>query len=99
MRTVTHFRGEIIPSYVKSKGDLVAYVLHRWRDSEPISNGEFIYDLNYSRFGSAIHNLRHNEGWDITTLPSKKQGLTFYYLVSTPKDEVEQPQLKLVNNG
>ena len=54
MITVTHFRGQLIPHFVKSKHELVKYVLRKYRDSEPISNGEFIYDLNYSRFGGSI---------------------------------------------
>ena len=95
MRTVTHFRGQPIPYFVKSKHDLVKYVLRKYRDSEPISNGEFIYDLNYARFGGAIHNLR-SEGYVIETLPSKKKGLVFYYLVSAPDDDVQKNQLRLV---
>ena len=46
MITVTHFRGQPIPHFVKSKHALVEYVLRKYRDGEPISNGEFIYDLN-----------------------------------------------------
>ena len=60
-------------------------------------NGEFIYDLNFSRFGSSIHNLRR-EGWDIVTLPSKKKGLCFYYLRSLPSEVEKQTQLRLVSN-
>tara|TARA_B100001063_G_C16647206_1_gene493989 strand:- start:594 stop:887 length:294 start_codon:yes stop_codon:yes gene_type:complete len=93
--TVTHFRGQPIPHFVKSKHALVEYVLRKYRDGEPISNGEFIYDLNYSRFGTSIHNLRR-EGFDIETLPSKKQGLVFYYLVKAPDDTEERNQLRLV---
>ena len=91
------FRGQPIPDYAKSKHDKVKYVLTRYRDSEPISNGEFIYELNFSRFGSSIHNLRQ-EGWDIVTLPSKKKGLCFYYLRSLPTDVEKEVQLRLVPN-
>ena len=96
MITVTHFRGQPIPHFVKSKHELVKYVLRKYRDSEPISNGEFIYDLNYSRFGGSIFNLR-KEGYVIETIPSKKRGLVFYYLVSAPDDDVERNQLRLVS--
>ena len=89
------FRGQPIPDYAKSKHEKVKYVLTRYRDAEPISNGEFIYDLNYSRFGTSIHNLRR-EGYIIETLPSKKQGLVFYYLVKAPDDTEERNQLRLV---
>ena len=54
MITVTYFRGQPIPYFVKSKHALVEYVLRKYRDGEPISNGEIIYDLNYSRFGTSI---------------------------------------------
>ena len=48
------FRGQPIPDYAKSKHEKVKYVLTRYRDGEPKSNGEFIYDLNFSRFGSSV---------------------------------------------
>ena len=89
------FRGQPIPDYAKSKHEKVKYVLTRYRDGEPISNREFNYDLNFSRFGSSIHNLRR-EGYIIETLPSKKQGLVFYYLVKAPDDTEERNQLRLV---
>jgi len=95
MITVTHFRGQPIPHFVDTKHALVEYVLRKYRDGEPISNGEFIYDLNYSRFGTSIHNLRR-EGFVIETLPSKKRGLVFYYLVKAPDDTAERAQLRLV---
>ena len=91
------FRGQPIPDYAKSKHEKVKYVLTKYRDGEPISNGEFIYDLNFSRFGSSIHNLRR-DGWDIVTLPSKKKGLCFYYLRSLPSELEKQTQLRLVSN-
>ena len=97
MITVTHFRGSVIPSYVKTKHDLVAYVLTAHRYDEPISNGEFIYDLNYSRFGTSIHKLR-SEGWIIETLPAKKQGLVHYWLVKLPDESDEDTQLRLVTS-
>ena len=50
---------------------------------------------NYSRFGTSIHNLRR-EGFVIETLPSKKRGLVFYYLVKAPDDTAERAQLRLV---
>ena len=96
-RTTHWFRGEEVPHYVKSKHDMVSWALIRHREGEPISNGEFIYDLNFSRFGSSIHNLRR-DGWDIVTLPSKKKGLCFYYLRSLPSEEEKQTQLRLVSN-
>ena len=98
-RTAHWFRGEKIPDNVKSKHDMVSWALQRHREGEPISNGEFIYDLNYSRFGSSICNLR-KEGWDIETVRSKKRGLAFYYLKELPtdKDYRDAPQLSLVDN-
>mgnify|MGYP003147907444 FL=1 len=98
-RTAHWFRGEKIPDKVKSKHDMVSWALQRHREGEPISNGEFIYDLNYSRFGSSIFNLR-KAGWDIETVRSKKQGLAFYYLKELPteRDYRDAPQLSLVEN-
>lgn len=93
---VRYFRGSTIPPYVKSKSQLIAYVLERYRASEPITNGEFVYDLRCTRFGAVIYNLRHDDGWDIQTL-ERKDGEYVYYLVSTPKDKVAtKPQLKLL---
>ena len=85
------FRGNVIPPYVKNKSQLVAYVLERYRNDTPISNGEFVFDLRCTRFGAVLHNLRHNDGWDIQTL-ERKDGEYVYYLVSTPKDVVKKPQ-------
>lgn len=92
---VRYFRGKAIPAYVKSKSALVAYVLEHHRNGEPISNGEFVFDLRCTRFGAVIHNLRHNEGWDIQTL-ERKDGEYVYYLISTPNDVEAKPQLRLL---
>jgi hypothetical protein len=78
-----YFRGEAIPAYIKSKTQLVAYVLTRYMDEEPISNWEFVAELYCHRFGGIIHNLRQ-EGYKITTLPSKKRGLVHYYCTELP---------------
>jgi protease II len=95
-RTTHWFRGEEVPDYVKSKHDMVSWALIRHREGEPISNGEFIYEMNYSRFGSSICNLR-KEGWEITTLPAKKKGLVYYYLTELPHEKpIETKQLELV---
>lgn len=77
------FRGEAIPAYIKSKTQLVAYVLERYMGESPISNWEFVAELYCHRFGGIIHNLRQ-DGYDITTLPSKKRGLVHYYCTSVP---------------
>jgi hypothetical protein len=93
---VRYFRGNIVPAYVKNKSQLVAYVLEKYRNDEPISNGEFVFTLRCTRFGAVIHNLRHNDGWDIQTL-ERKDGEYVYYLVSTPTDKAgTSPQLKLL---
>ena len=96
-RTVDWFRGEFIPLQIKSKMDLVRWALLKYRDSEPISNGEFVYDLRCARFGGYLHQLR-DEGWKIQTVQGKKQGHFVYYLLSHPlDDEVKTtPQLRLV---
>jgi hypothetical protein len=78
-----YFRGKKIPAYIKSKTQLVAWVLTEFIDDEPISNWEFVADLHCHRFGGIIHNLRQ-EGYDITTLPSKKRGLVHYYCTKLP---------------
>lgn len=78
-----YFRGEAIPPYIKSKTQLVAYVLTRYINEEPISNWEFVAELYCHRFGGIIHNLRQ-EGYKITTLPSKKRGLVHYYCTELP---------------
>ena len=77
--------------------DLIRWALLKYRDSEPISNGEFVYDLRCTRFGGYLHQLR-DEGWEIQTVQGKKQGHFVYYLLSHPlDDEVEKnPQLRLV---
>lgn len=93
---VTHFRGSVIPSYVRSKSDLIRYVLINHRHDTPISNGEFVFDLRCTRFGGVLHDLR-KEGWDIATLNGKENGHFLYYLVSCPSDEAEsQRNLRLL---
>ena len=77
------FRGEDIPAYIKSKTQLVAYVLTRYMGESPISNWEFVAELYCHRFGGIIHNLRQ-EGYKITTLPSKKKGLVHYFCTEVP---------------
>ena len=77
---VNSFRGKRIPSYIKSKTALIEYVLVNERESEPISNGEFVFDLRCTRFGGVIHDLRE-EGYEIVTLPTKEKGHYKYYLI------------------
>ena len=93
---VRYFRGNLIPSYVSNKTELIKYVLIKYRDDTPISNGEFVFDLRCTRFGAVIHDLRHKEDWDIATVQGKEQGHFLFYLVSKPDDEVKDSQLKLV---
>ena len=78
-----YFRGETIPSFIRTKRQLVEYVLTKYMDDEPISNWEFVAELYCHRFGGIIHNLRQ-EGYDIVTLPSKKKGLVHYYCTKLP---------------
>ena len=78
-----YFRGEAIPPYIKSKTQLVAYVLTRYMNEDPISNWEFVAELYCHRFGGIIHN-RRQEGYNITTLPSKKRGLVHYFCTELP---------------
>ena len=82
---VKSFRGKKIPAYIKSNSQLIAYVLITERENNPISNGEFVFDLMCTRFGSVLHDLR-KEGYDIVTLPAKQKGHYLYYLVSAPND-------------
>ena len=82
---VKSFRGKKIPEYIKSKSQLIEYVLVTERENNPISNGEFVFDLMCTRFGGVLHDLR-KEGYDIVTLPAKQKGHYLYYLVSTPSD-------------
>lgn len=93
---VGSFRGEVIPAYIKNKSQLIAYVLVKYRNSTPISNGEFVFDLRCTRFGAIIHNLRHNDGWIIETVQGKEQGHFVFYLVSKPDDVDGQTALRLV---
>jgi|TARA_X000001382_G_C3174153_1_gene180523 hypothetical protein len=79
------FRGNKIPNTIKSKSELIRYVLETERNNEPISNGEFVFDLKCTRFGGVLHDLRQ-EGYDIVTLPAKQRGHFLYYLVSAPSD-------------
>tara|TARA_R100000908_G_scaffold59730_1_gene36385 strand:- start:5724 stop:5993 length:270 start_codon:yes stop_codon:yes gene_type:complete len=78
-----NFRGRKIPAYIKSKTQLVAWVLTEFMNDEPISNWEFVAELHCHRFGGIIHNLRQ-EGYEITTLPSKKRGLVHYFCTKLP---------------
>jgi len=93
---VSNFRGNLIPSYVSNKTELIKYVLIKYRNDTPISNGEFVFDLRCTRFGAVIHDLRHKEDWDIATVQGKEQGHFLFYLVSKPDDEVTDSQLRLV---
>jgi hypothetical protein len=78
-----YFRNVRVPAYIKSKTQLIAWVLTEFIHDEPISNWEFVADLHCHRFGGIIHNLRA-EGYEITTLPSKKKGLVHYYCTKLP---------------
>ena len=48
-----HFRGEAIPAYIKSKTQLVAYVLTRYMGESPISNWEFVAE-SYTAIDLAV---------------------------------------------
>lgn len=84
--TVQYFRGELIPNYVDNKTRLIKYVLKKYRDKEPISNAEFVFDLRCTRFGGVLHDLR-DAGWQIETIRHKDKTHFMYYLVSTPDDD------------
>jgi len=91
---VKSFRNKIVPWNVKSKKDLIAWALVTFREDEPISNGEFVFDLRCTRFGGLLHDLR-KEGWDIVTVSAKEKGHYIYYLVSMPDEKVSS-NLRLV---
>ena len=79
-----NFRGPPVPNYINSKTQLVAWALETFMNDEPISNWEFVRDLNCHRFGGIIFKLRE-EGYNITTLKSKrKKGLVMYYCSNVP---------------
>tara|TARA_R100001510_G_scaffold53743_1_gene55641 strand:+ start:130 stop:480 length:351 start_codon:yes stop_codon:yes gene_type:complete len=82
---VSSFRGTKVPAYIKNKSQLILWALETFRFKEPISNGEFVFELRCTRFGAVLHDLR-KEGYDIVTLPAKQKGHYLYYLVSSPKD-------------
>tara|TARA_R100000781_G_scaffold23668_2_gene17436 strand:+ start:945 stop:1223 length:279 start_codon:yes stop_codon:yes gene_type:complete len=84
---VKSFRGKKIPSSIQNKSKLIEYVLLTERENEPISNGEFVFDLRCTRFGGVLHDMR-KEGYDIVTLPAKDKGHFLYYLVSTPSEKL-----------
>ena len=84
---VKSFRGKKIPEHIKNKSQLIEYVLITERENEPISNGEFVFDLRCTRFGGVLHDMR-KEGYDIVTLPAKDKGHFLYYLVSTPSEKL-----------
>ena len=84
---VKSFRGKKIPELIKNKSQLIEYVLVTERENEPISNGEFVFDLRCTRFGGVLHDMR-KEGYDIVTLPAKDKGHFLYYLVSTPFEKL-----------
>lgn len=82
---IKSFRGKSIPSYIKSKEQLIEYVLITERFNEPISNSEFVFDLRCTRFGGTLFNLRE-QGFNIVTLPTKTKGHYMYYMTSMPGD-------------
>ena len=84
---VKSFSGKKIPELIKNKSQLIEYVLVTERENEPISNGEFVFDLRCTRFGGVLHDMR-KEGYDIVTLPAKDKGHFLYYLVSTPAEKL-----------
>ena len=77
------FRGVNVPPYVKNKTQLVAWALEEFQTSDPITNWEFVRELYCHRFGGILFNLR-KEGYEITTLASKKKGLVSYYCTKVP---------------
>ena len=77
------FRGVLVPSYIKSKTQLVAWALEEFMESDPITNWEFVTELYCHRFGGILFNLRA-EGYEITTLPTKTNGLVSYYCTKVP---------------
>ena len=83
---VNTFRGKKIPDNIKTKSQLIEYVLIEHREDEPISNGEFVFELMCTRFGGVLHDLRR-EGYDIVTVPAKEKGHFLYYLVSRPNEK------------
>ena len=83
---VNTFRGKKIPDNIKTKSQLIEYLLIEHREDEPISNGEFVFELMCTRFGGVLHDLRR-EGYDIVTVPAKEKGHFLYYLVSTPNEK------------
>ena len=83
---VESFRNKKVPRGIKTKLDLIAWVLIEFREDEPISNGEFVYDLHCHRFGGLLHILRE-QGWEIATVKGKKKGHFVYYLLRVPMNE------------
>lgn len=77
------FRDRKVPIHIKSKTQLIAWVLESFMEEEPISNWEFVRDLYCHRFGGILHNLR-KEGYEITTLPTKTKGYVKYYCSKVP---------------
>ena len=78
------FRDTPVPNYINNKTQLVAWALETFMNDEPITNWEFVRELNCHRFGGIIFNLRE-QGYNITTLKSKrKKGLVMYYCSSVP---------------
>lgn len=81
---VDSFRGTPVPLYIKTKTQLVAWALETFMQDDPITNWEFVRELNCHRFGGIIFNLRE-QGYNITTLKSKrKKGLVLYYCSHVP---------------
>ena len=66
------------------------------RFKDPISNGEFVFDLRCTRFGGVLHDLR-KAGYDIVTLPAKEKGHFLYYLVSMPNRSEDSMKSRKLN--
>jgi len=77
------FRGVLVPTHVTNKTQLVAWALEEFKNSDPITNWEFVRELYCHRFGGILFNLRA-EGYEITTLPTKTKGLVSYYCTKVP---------------
>jgi len=93
---VTQFRGRVVPLYVKTKTQLVAWaLLLSKKQGKPISNGEFAFDLRVLRYGGLIHNLRQ-QGWKIETIRGENRGEFYFELKYVPSYKTVTSQLSTI---
>jgi small-conductance mechanosensitive channel len=81
------FRGVVIPINIDTQQQRVQWALERFRNDNPITTKEFVFELWVTRFGDSIFKLRQ-KGWVINEEKSKESSGSNYKLVNKPDEEL-----------